>query len=253
MTADHIAARQAELMFRLGGADFAQISQASLHTLKTRYLQKTDWISRFGVKLVDVSVPSQVRTSASVADHKVPTSFSAMKSASSSLPASSVPAPSSSQSPSSLWSSYLSLSPSLSWPSSSLSAPSSSSASLLVNPSTHSSTESPLATRITAHEIPKTAHDPEQWKLQLQQESRVLKVPDTDPISDLHVYFSKRGLLDPQYSIVSLSQAPQIPVFECTCTLGTGEKFTTTGQSKKRAKKSAAEMAWAFLMHRSYK
>lgn len=70
---------------------------------------------------------------------------------------------------------------------------------------------------------------------------------NSDPISLLHIFYSKTGLLDPVYEENVIGGSDHARVYEATCTLPTGENFTGIGTRKKDAKKAAAAYALEFV------
>lgn len=70
---------------------------------------------------------------------------------------------------------------------------------------------------------------------------------NSDPISLLHIYYSKLGSVDPTYEETVIGGSDHARVYQAICTLPTGETFEGTGNRKKEAKKVAAAHALEYV------
>lgn len=70
---------------------------------------------------------------------------------------------------------------------------------------------------------------------------------NSDPISLLHIYYSKLGSVDPTYEETVIGGSDHARIYQAICTLPTGETFEGTGNRKKEAKKVAAAHALEYV------
>jgi dsRNA-specific ribonuclease len=72
---------------------------------------------------------------------------------------------------------------------------------------------------------------------------------NSDPVSLLHIYFSKIGGTDPEYDEIMCGGSDHARNYRSTCTLASGQTFEGWGMRKKDAKKAAAAYALEFITH----